>query len=100
MNYSFGPNLLISYGKGTVTNGTYEPITGNYNTYTENATNFQMGMMINNYLNVQFTNNLNFGVEAGFGVSYFDKWQYDISPVANYGMNAVGHFAISFGYRF
>lgn len=100
VNYAIGPNLLIGYGSGSQGETIWDPVTGQGFTRYENYTNFRMGILLNNYLNIQFSDQFNFGVEVGLGVRYFDRWNYDTRGDFNDGVSATGNFALSFGYRF
>lgn len=100
VNYAIGPNLMIGYGSGSRGESTWDPVTGQSFTRYENYTNFRMGILLNNYLNIQFSDQFNFGVEAGLGVRYFDRWNFDSREDYNEGVGATGNFALSFGYRF
>lgn len=93
VTYAVGPNLLIGYG---VAPEGYAIQPNN------NPTNrFRLGLIANNYLNVQLTPQFNFGVELGFGVRYLDIPVGDrINNGSSTGIQGAGNFGLSFGYRF
>lgn len=86
VNYAVGPNILFSRG-----NGNHE--------YYGNFINYKLGVLVNNYLNIQFSEHLNFGAEIGIGYEYINKFQFDTFK-RDIGLNILGNIAISFGYRF
>ncbi len=100
VTYSVGPNLMIGAGSGKELR--YDN-TGQ-NSYEVTVDKFRLGMLINNYLNIQFSKSFNMSMQAGLGVRYIDRdtykdYIYGNSTVSN-GMNVTGQFSVSLGYRF
>lgn len=98
MTYAFGPNFVFGFGSGTV-DGSYWD-NGNYITRDRNFTNTRFSLLINNYLNVQFTSQFCFGVELGLGARYVNLWKYEYGEDDRLDILPTGNFALSFGYRF
>lgn len=98
VTYAIGPNAMLALGGGERwqynNNGVYE--------LTDHHV-VKVGIFVNNYLNIQFTPNFNFGVQGGLGVKYIDRDYYsNSSGDSEYrnGMNITGDFSITLGYRF
>lgn len=94
VTYSIGPNLFVGGGTGRQTNWDM-----NGNPYTEEISRFRLGILINNYLNFQFTKNFNLGLQGGLGVRYIDRETYN-GYTDSRGMTVTGQFSITLGYRF
>jgi hypothetical protein len=100
VTYAVGPNLMIGAGGGK------EWRYNNYTSATEqfDITKLRIGMLVNNYLNVNFTKGFNMSVQAGLGVRYIDREtasSYGMNEqTVNKGMNVTGQFTLSLGYRF
>lgn len=99
VTYAVGPNLMI--GDGSSKEWRYDN-TGNG--YQVSVDKFRLGMLVNNYLNIQFNKNFNMSMQAGLGVRYIDRETYKDyisgnTTISN-GMNVTGDFAVSLGYRF
>lgn len=95
VRYSIGAALDIGFGDKYIERGSYNPITGLYNSgYVQNV--FKTGMMINNGLNFMPTKNLYIGMELGLGFYYID------TEDDYYGYNEVpaAQFNFRVGYRF
>lgn len=101
VSYSLGPNLMFGYGKGKAWVYTGGPFS-----QEANVTKFRFGMLVNNYLTINATENFNVGIEAGLGIRYVD--QNKIEPVTGgysyiekeNGIMPTGQFNINFGIRF
>jgi len=99
ITYAVGPNLMFGAGGGKEWKYDNQ---GNY--YQADVNKLRIGMLINNYVNFQFTKNFNLNIQAGLGVRYVDhesvsdNFYGDYS--LNHGMNVTGQFTLSLGYRF
>ena len=99
VTYAVGPNLMMGAGGGkqwaTDNNG---------NNYQVTTNKFRFGMLVNNYVNFQFSKSFNMNIQAGLGVRYIDHESESdyINGKDSYsnGMNVTGEFAVSLGYRF
>lgn len=100
VTYAVGPNLMFGAGGGK------EWRYNNSTSATEqfDVTKIRVGMLVNNYLNVNFTKGFNMSVQAGLGVRYIDREtasSYGMNEqTTNRGMNVTGQFTLSLGYRF
>jgi hypothetical protein len=92
--YAIGPNLFVGGGTGKETQ--YDMFG---NMYTQDISKFRLGILINNYLNFQFTKNFNLGLQGGLGVRYIDRETYN-GYTDSRGMAVTGQFSITLGYRF
>jgi len=67
---------------------------------------WRVGLLVNNYVNFQFTRRFNLGIEGGLGMRYLDKVSYSGSPyyagngTVNNGVDITGQFSLTLGYRF
>jgi len=104
VSYGVGPSLAIGAGTRPYTFTNYDPNTGNSYTVTENKDVFQMGIMVNNSLNIQPTPHLYLGVEMGLGIPYIhnnDNNNYNYNGnTYNYSDEPLVQFNFKIGYRF
>jgi len=100
VTYAVGPNLMIGAGGGK------EWRYSNSTSATEefDISKFRFGMLVNNYLNVNFTKGFNMSIQAGLGVRYIDRETASSfstpEQTISKGMNVTGQFTLSLGYRF
>lgn len=95
VTYAVGPSLCFTHGGGERWENTWDP---DFSKKVE-VRKTRIGMLVNNYVNFQITNNFNLGLEAGLGMTYYDAQSVDESRY-NYGFNVAGQFAMTIGYRF
>lgn len=92
VTYAVGPTYYIRRGSQTFRRGNQRLQTK----YKEQQ--LQMGLLVNNYLNVQIGPNLNFGLELGLGSRFLNK---ALTPEKkNYGQDFMRSIAFSLGLRF
>jgi hypothetical protein len=100
VTYAIGPNLMLGAGGGKEMR--YNEQIGYDEEY--NVSKIRVGMLLNNYLTVQFSRSFNLALQAGLGVRYIDRETasspYSSQQVSNNGMSVTGQFSISLGYRF
>lgn len=94
ITYAIGPNFFIGGGSSKQT--TWDI---NGNPYTEDISKFRLGILVNNYLNFQFTKSFNLGLQGGLGVRYIDRETYD-NYTNNRGITPTAQFSVTLGYRF
>lgn len=104
VSYGVGPSLALCAGNRTYTYDNYDPNTGNYTKTTTNKDVFQMGIMVNNSLNIQPSPHLYLGVELGLGIPYIhnnDNYSNNYNtPGYNYDDEPLVQFNFKIGYRF
>lgn len=103
VSYAVGPSLAIGAGSRPTYQNMYDPNTGSYLGTTRTMTDiFQMGIMVNNSLNIQPTPRLYLGVEFGLGIPYIQNKTYDQygNRVDNYNDEPLVQFNFKVGYRF
>lgn len=100
VTYGVGPSLMIGYGGGKEWRTVNDPWSSSELT---DKTIFRLGLLVNNYINFQLTNDFNLGLEAGLGMRYIDKTTYKgprIDYTENRGFDVTGQFQLTLGYRF
>lgn len=95
VNYALGANIFFGVGKNYYTES-YMDQWNNWVYRDYELNHYRVGMMVNNYLNMNLTNKFNIGLELGLGALYVDK--YENRP--NEGINATGNVGFSLGFRF
>ncbi|PZF71165.1 hypothetical protein [Taibaiella soli] len=100
--YGVGPSIAIGAGTRPYTTVNYDPNTGNSYSVTTNKDVFQMGIMVNNSLNIQPTPHLYLGVEMGLGIPYIHNNDDNNYNGNNYNYSDVPlvQFNFKIGYRF
>jgi hypothetical protein len=105
VTYAVGPNLMLGYGGGSE----WQPRIDLYGAEYLDAVrtmHWRVGLLVNNYVNFQFTRHFNLGIEGGLGMRYLDKVSYSGSPyyagngTVNNGVDITGQFSLTLGYRF
>ena len=105
VTYAVGPSLMLGYGGGNE----WQSRTDLYGTEYLDAikvTKWRLGILVNNYVNFQFSKHFNLGLDGGLGLRYLDKVSYTGSQYYagngdfNNGIDITGQFSLSLGYRF
>lgn len=108
VSYGVGPSLAIGAGNVPVINSTmvstrvFDPNMGYYyvnatSTSASTVSKFQVGIIINNSINIQPTKNIHIGTELGLGLPYnIDAKGKD----DDYNENPIVQFNFNIGYRF
>lgn len=105
VTYAIGTNLMIGYGGGSE----WQPRTDPYGVIYLDAirtTRWRLGVLLNNYVNFQFSKKFNLGIDGGLGIRYLDKVSYSGSQyyagngAVNNGFDITGQFSLTLGYRF
>lgn len=101
VSYAVGPTVMMAFGGGSEWRDSNDP--WGSSTLTEKSV-FRLGMLVNNYLNFQLSQNVNMGLELGLGVRYLDNVTYTkqtgVSKSNSNGFQPTGQFSFTFGYRF
>jgi len=99
ITYAVGPSLMLGYGGGKnwISNDPW----GGQELFSKTV--FRLGILVNNYINFQLTQNFNLGLEAGLGMKYIDNTKYK-SNMSSWtekdGFDITGEFQLTLGYRF
>ncbi len=105
VTYAIGTNLMIGYGGGSE----WQSRTDAYGVIHLDAiqtTRWRLGVLLNNYVNFQFSRKFNLGIDGGLGIRYLDKTSYSGSQFyagngnVNNGFDITGQFSLTLGYRF
>ena len=105
VTYAVGPNLMLGYGGGSE----WQPRVDLYGVEYLDAVrtmHWRIGLLVNNYVNFQFSPHFNLGIEGGLGMRYLDKVSYSGSAyyagngTVNNGVDITGQFSLTLGYRF
>jgi hypothetical protein len=95
VTYAIGPSLF--YGKGKRSQYYYDAS----NNYGYKATDCERsGIMINNYINFQITPKFQFGMHAGLGTRYYDKFTNGGGDILRELFSITGEFNFNLGFRF
>lgn len=96
VTYAIGVSAFMATGTvyvHTLTNPTYG--------FYEKQSIVKAGLLVNNYLQFNVSNHVNFGMELGVGPSYLNRVTYEIpSATVNYGIKFFGQAAFHIGYKF
>jgi hypothetical protein len=100
VNYGVGPNLVVGYGNSE--EWVYSTV---HNSDVLNEySNFRMGVMINQYMLMNITKNISMQINLGLGLRYINNYTYsstnNLSNTNHPGMDIMGQFKLTFGYRF
>lgn len=105
VTYAVGPSMMLGYGGGNE----WQYRTDLYGVEYLDAvkvTKWRLGLLVNNYVNFQFSKHFNLGLDGGLGIRYLDKVSYTGSRYYagngdfNNGVDITGQFSLSLGYRF
>lgn len=102
VNYGVGPNVVLGYGSSEE----WQYSTVHNSDVLQEYTNFRMGIMINQYLLMNITKNISMQMNLGLGLRYINNYNYTSTTnisnqnYNNPGMDIMGQFKLSFGYRF
>lgn len=108
VTYAIGPNLMIGYGGGNDWQYQVEP-DGSRHLYNIKTTRWRVGLLVNNYVNIQVSQSFNLGLEGGLGFRYLDRVTFSGSESyasyagngdLNSGLDITGQFSLTLGYRF
>ncbi len=99
VKYAIGPSLVLAAGQETKNYPIYNVYPYNYyNTYTDNYVTkdkLQLGVMINNSLNINPTEHFTMGLDFGFGFTYVTKIDGETQ-----NMRGLVQGGFKLGYRF
>lgn len=105
VTYAIGTNLMIGYGGGSE----WQSRTDAYGIIHLDAvqtTRWRLGVLLNNYVNFQFSKKFNLGIDGGLGIRYLDRVSYSGSQYYagngdfSDGIDITGQFSLTLGYRF
>jgi hypothetical protein len=95
VSYGIGPSFALGTGNVPIINRTTSQ--GTYTESVSTVSKFQIGIIINNSINIQATKNIHIGTELGLGLPYNAKASdkdddYNETPIVQFNFNI--------GYRF
>jgi hypothetical protein len=103
VRYAVGASIAIGSGSESYTEQIYNPSTNTTNYYSRRNSNFIMGAMLTNSLNIQPTAHLYLGLELGLGIPYVVEDDYNYNYYGGYGTyndEPLVQFNFRIGYRF
>ncbi|REA61579.1 hypothetical protein DSL64_11475 [Dyadobacter luteus] len=99
VTYAVGPNLFTALGKVRDYRSTYDPVRGTYIGEESTRSNFRFGVLVNNYVNFQITQQFQIGLNAALGSRYIDRDKVNNGYYYN-SVNVTGEFNFNLGFRF
>jgi hypothetical protein len=100
VTYAVGPNLFTGFGKIRSYESTYDPATNSYISGDRTVDNFRLGVLVNNYINFQISQNFQINLNGGLGSRYVNRRDFGNGIVNRDNITVTGEFNFSLGFRF
>ncbi|MFT4061258.1 MAG: hypothetical protein QM642_02760 [Edaphocola sp.] len=104
VTYAVGPSFFVGYAAvNNLEIPVWDPNTQTTYYQRGKASRLRIGMLANNYLNVQITEAFSIGAEAGLGVRYIDRERQTVAGNTTSYSNSIqptGNIGMTLGFRF
>ncbi len=99
VTYAVGPSVFTGFGRIDRYESSYDPATNTYTGKEIVRDNFRMGVIVNNYVNFQITQQFLIGLNGGLGSRYVDR-ETNNGIIHRGNVQVTGEFNFNLGFRF